>query len=124
MRRTRYLLPVAAVLALAGFVRATEAETTLTVVGVYCNNNGGGTFGCFVDATGGSGTYVNHTLRWTQRRLSTTYGPYTASGGSNPYVSGTCTVGWTLTVTGTVTDSQGATATSASTTHICRSAAD
>jgi hypothetical protein len=122
MRRTRYLLPVAAVLGLAGFGPA-KAETTLTVVGVYCNNNGGGTFGCFVDATGGTGTYVNHTLRWTERRLSTTYGPYTASGGSNSYVTGNCTVGWTLSVTGTVTDSQGATA-SATTSFVCRSAAD
>jgi hypothetical protein len=122
MRCTRYLLPVAAVFALAGFGRATEAETTLTVNGVYCNNNGGGTFGCYVDVTGGTGTYTSYALRWTERRLSYTYGPYYASG-SNPYVSGTCTVGWTLSVTAKVTDSQGATATG-TTTHNCRSAAD
>lgn len=122
MRRTRYLVPVAAVLALAGFGRATEAETTLTVVGVYCNNNGGGAFGCYVDATGGSGTYVNYALQWTETRLGTTYGPYTASS-SDSYVTGTCTVGWKVSVTGTVTDSQGATA-SANTAFNCRSAAD
>ncbi|HEY0017425.1 MAG TPA: hypothetical protein VGC13_14030 [Longimicrobium sp.] len=122
MRRTRYLFPVAAVLALAGFGRATRAETTLTVNGVYCNNNGGGTFGCYVDVSGGSGTYVSYALSWTQHRLGYWYGPFTASG-SGPYVSGNCTVGWTLQVTATVTDSQSATATGTGT-HICRSAAD
>ena len=122
MRRVRYLLPVAAVLALAGFAPA-RSETTLTVTGVYCNNNGGGTFGCFVESSCGTGTYVSHTIRWTERRLSTTYGPYTASAGSNYYVTGNCTVGWTLSITGTVTDSSGATA-SAATTFVCRSAAD
>ena len=122
MRRTRYLLPVVAVFAFAGFGRATEAETTLSVNGVYCNNNGGGAFGCYVDVSGGSGSYVNYALSWTQRRLSYTYGPFTASG-SDPYVWGNCSVGWTLSVTATVTDSQGATATG-TTTHICRSAAD
>jgi hypothetical protein len=122
MRRNRFLLLVPAVLALAGFSRATESETTLTVNWVFCNNNGGGAFGCYVDVSGGSGTYVSYALSWTQHQGSYWYGPFTASG-SNPYVWGNCTVGWTLQVTATVTDSQAATATG-TTTHLCRSAAD
>jgi hypothetical protein len=121
MRYARYLL-LPALLGIAAFAPAPRAASTLTVTAVYCNNNGGGTFGCYVEVSGGSGTYVNYALRWTERRLGSTNGPYTASG-SYWYVTGTCTVGWTLTVTGTVTDSQGTTA-SGTTNHVCRSAAD
>jgi hypothetical protein len=110
MRRTRYLLPVAAVLGLAGFGRATRAETTLTVHGAYCNNGGGGFYGCYADVSGGTGSYVDYRWRFTEYTLGGTYHT-NQYGGPDGYVTGTCTVGRNVAVTVTVTDSNGAKAT-------------
>ena len=106
-RRYLFVLPV--VLGLAGFVRDPLSDSTLSV-SVSCNNNGGGTFGCYAFVSGGTGVYTNYAWRVTEtqplqpnmvRSWST----------SEPQVYDTCTIGYMLNVSVTVTDSQGATGT-------------
>lgn len=105
MNRIRFLL-VPAFLCLAAFA---PARATLSVDGVFCNNNGGGTFGCYADVSGGTGVYTSYAWRFTERLLNYTYAPtYTTTYDQTVYDY--CTVGRSVSVLVTVTDSQGATA--------------
>lgn len=105
--RRRYLFVLPVVLALAGFVRAPATDSTLSV-NVFCNNNGGATFKCDADVSGGTGLYTNYAWRVVEKYFNQTISDYREST-SYRWLYGTCTVGNTVYVTVTVTDSQGAT---------------
>ena len=109
MRHTRFLLLVPAVLALIGTSRAVAADSVLAVW-PGCFNNGGGVAACSADVTGGTGNYVSYHWQFTDRYLGqSTYGYSTTS--TDPWFQESCRVGGTVTVTLTVTDSQGETGT-------------
>lgn len=105
MRSVRSLLLLPALVALAGFSRAPGAAEALPA-GVFCNNNGGGTFYCETLAGGGSG--YTYDWRYTETAIYP-YNPPRRQITSDPWVTDSCTVGRRVTVTLTVTDSQGAT---------------
>jgi hypothetical protein len=119
MRRTPFLLVVLAIFALAGFAPARQAESSLAV-GVSCSNTGSQGFACYATASGGSGVYTSYQWSWYQKNLSNNHviGGYSVTW-SDPEFSETCKLGYTVFVTVTVTDSQGATGT-ASTQKGCR----
>jgi hypothetical protein len=117
MRRALMLFAVPAVLALAGFSHAPPAASSLTV-SLSCNNDGGYTFACYASASGGSGNYTTYQWTWWQKRLSHTTSARTLTG-TSPEFFESCRADYTVYVTLTVTDSQGATGT-ASTQITCR----
>jgi hypothetical protein len=116
MRRALSLLAVPAVLVLAGFRGVPAAEPTLSAE-VFCNNNGGGTFYCTAYPSGGSGPYS--TYRWSFSEFRPLYGTQPGyqetTSGERWYAS--CSVDWTVNVSVTVTDSQGATGTGSTSFH-------
>ncbi|HEX6042220.1 SprB repeat-containing protein [Longimicrobium sp.] len=117
MRRAWALLAIPAVLALAGFDHAPRAESSIAA-SVSCNNMGSGSFACYASASGGSGGYT-YTWSWYQKRLGHTIGGPFPAPSPDPEAFGTCSLGYTVYVTVTVADSQGAT-TAASTQLLCR----
>lgn len=117
MRRARFLLAIPAVLALAGFSHAPRADAALAA-SVSCYNMGSTQFECYAAASGGSGGYT-YAWSWWQKRLSHTIGGYSYAPGPDPEFAETCNLGYTVYVTVTVADGQGATST-ATTQMLCR----
>lgn len=79
--------------------------TTLSAGPMGCANNGGGSFYCVASPSGGTGTYTSFV--WKIQEGTTSLGSSTTS---IPELQSYCTVGKYYTVSVTVTDSAGATA--------------
>lgn len=109
MRRTRFLVLILALLAGFGTSRTALAGNALTAM-LDCFNGGGGSFVCSAYTSGGTGNYVSYYWQMTD----TFWGQPTYNfrwTSSEPYMQMDCRVGAMVTVTVTVTDSQGETGT-------------
>lgn len=110
MRATRFLLLLPALSALLGTTRTAAADSTLSV-SAGCYNNGGGTAACSSYVTGGTGIYVSYRWQFTDSYFGQSTYNYSWTE-TDPWMDPqTCRVGGTVTITLTVTDSQGETGT-------------
>lgn len=107
MRRTPFLILLPALLALFGTSR-TAAGSTLSVH-PGCFNNGNFVAICSPSVTGGTGNYVSYYWQVTDTAFQQPTYSYSLTT-TEPYLRHSCINGW-VTVTLTVTDSQGATGT-------------
>lgn len=105
MRRTPFLL-LPLLLALFGTSR-TAAGSTLDVA-PSCFNAGGGSAYCSAWVIGGTGTYVSYYWQFTDTKWRQPTYNYSWTS-TDPWMQESCRIGGTVTVTLTVTDSQGAT---------------
>lgn len=109
MRATRFLLLLAAMSALLGTTRTAAADSTLSV-SPNCYNDGGGVAACSASVTGGTGIYVSYYWQFTDSYFGQSTYNYSWTE-TDPWMEHPCRVGGTVSITLTVTDSQGETGT-------------
>jgi len=115
MRRAQFLILLPAFLALFGTTRTAEGSTLSVYPG--CFNNGNYVAVCSASVAGGTGNYVSYYWHVTETALLQPTNSYSSTS-TDPYLRYSCVNGvningvngW-VTVTLTVTDSQGATGT-------------
>jgi hypothetical protein len=109
MRRTRFFILLPALLVLFGTSRTAAAGNTLSVF-PGCFNNGGGVAVCSPSVTGGTGNYVSYYWLFTDSYWGQPTYRYSWTS-TDPWLEQGCRIGAAVTVTLTVTDSQGETGT-------------
>lgn len=106
----RKLFALAVLLAsILGTSRTAAAGNTLSVF-PGCFNNGGGVAACSPYVTGGTGNYVSYHWHFTDTYWGQPTYSYSWTS-TDPWLSQNCRIGGGVTVTLTVTDSQGETGT-------------
>lgn len=108
------------IIAAALSISAPAHATTLAAGPMGCANNGGGSFYCVASPRGGTGTYTSFVWKVKESGSTSTGTSITAI----PELQSYCTVGKYYTVSVTVTDSAGATATSSLSRFWCGPFAD
>ena len=109
MRRTQTLILIFLFVALFGTGLTAAAGSTL---GVFpgCFNNGGGVAVCSPYVTGGTGNYVSYYWQFADTYPGQPTYSFSCTS-TDPWFQNSCRIGGRVTVTLTVTDSQGVTGT-------------
>jgi hypothetical protein len=105
----QFLILILAFLAMLGTRRTATAGNTLSVF-PGCFNNGGGVAICSPYVTGGTGNYVSYYWHFTDAYWGQTTYNYSWTS-TDPWLQQNCRIDGSVTVTLTVTDSQGETGT-------------